>query len=782
MEAIFIYFLKANGLLVTFFLSYYFLLRKETFFNKNRWFLLLGLLTSVLLPLLTFTKTIWIDPSPVVYETVSNDNIPYVIVNQIEEIPFDWNTYFIYAYALIALVFLAKMFIQLFSFFRIIKFGNRSKKNQTILIDTNQNTNPFSFFNHIVFNSRMFTKEELQHIISHENIHVKEKHSIDVLVSKVFSALFWINPIMWFYQKEILQNLEYIADDKASTIAQDKINYQKTLLKVVTNQHQLSITNQFYQSLIKKRIVMLNTNPSNQRKSWKYALILPVLSVFMLLFQVETMAQVKENSSNINKTATKSVAVAVGFVTDKNATDAEMKLDTEELKKQGIDYKFSKIKRNKKGEIIAIKIEFNDNNGNNGVKVINGKDPIDPIYFSTENEKIGFTNEPDLSGFVVDEKLSKQFGTEIKVKMNTSNEVKNNSNEAAKLTKNEDYQFVTTTFDIYDTNEMRFQIKNEIVKENEKALYLFNNKEISIKEAKNIKGEQISEIIEILSSALISNYGYGEKGKNGVIKINSEIEKPNSERNRLYIINGKEYLQSEIPKGTTVEVDGSISELSKEEGIKKYGQKAKDGVLIFNGKSTFVKDSKIIPNVKIIKEDNSIKQTNQVGYVFDKISSDKEFENDFKTIKEKYNIDVKVLRKKRNNKGELIELKLSFNDNNGIIGKTEQIRNIPIRPIFLKINMNSNGKNEIGFFDNHEMILKPKDAVMENKISIIENLNDNAIIYVDGNLFSKEEVNELDVNGLKSIKVLKDKESLKKYKITDQKEVTVIETNWKTKK
>jgi hypothetical protein len=575
MEAIFIYFLKANGLLVTFFLAYYFLLRKETFFNKNRWFLILGLLASVLLPLITFTKTVWIEPSPVVYETASLESIPYVIVNQIEETPFDWNTFMIYAYGIIAFVFLAKMIIELFSFFRIIKFGKRTKSDQTILIDTNQNTNPFSFFKYIVFNSNMFDEEELQHIISHENIHVKEKHSIDVLLGKLFCALFWINPIMWFYRKEMLQNLEYIADDKASSIAQNRINYQKTLLKVVTNQHQLSITNQFYQSLIKKRIVMLNTNQSNQRKSWKYALILPVLSAFILLFQVETVAQVKENSKNTENKVTDAVAVAVGFYIDKNATDAELQSDSKELKEQGIHYKISNVKRNKNKEIIAIKISFNDNKGNKGVKDINGKNPIKPIYFSTENGKIGFTNEPDLKGYIIDEKLSNQFGTEIKVKR--------------------DYEFVTTTFDIYDTNEMRFQMKNEIISNNEKALYLFNDKEISIKDAKNIKGEQISEIIEILSnSPLISNYNYGEKGKNGVIKINTGTGKPNSERNKLYIINGKEYLQSEIPKGTTVEVDGAISELGKEEGIKKYGQKAKDGVLVFEGKSTFKNEDKTI--------------------------------------------------------------------------------------------------------------------------------------------------------------------------------------------
>ena len=85
MEAIFTYFLKVNGLLITFFLAYYFLLRKETFFNKNRWFLLLGLFASVILPLITFTKIVWVEPSPVIYETVSTDFVPYIIENKVIE-------------------------------------------------------------------------------------------------------------------------------------------------------------------------------------------------------------------------------------------------------------------------------------------------------------------------------------------------------------------------------------------------------------------------------------------------------------------------------------------------------------------------------------------------------------------------------------------------------------------------------------------------------------------------------------------------------------------------
>jgi hypothetical protein len=386
METLFIYFLKANGLLITFFLVYYFLLRKETFFTKNRWFLILGLVASVLLPLITFTTIVWVELTPIVYKPTSFESIPYLIENQIKEISFDWNSFFVYAYILISVVFLAKMIIELFSFFRIIKVGNRSKSNQTILIDTNQNTNPFSFFKYIVFNSKLFSEEELHHIISHENIHIKEKHSIDVLLGKLFCAIFWINPIIWFYRKEMLQNLEYIADNKASSIAQNRINYQKTLLKVVTNQHQLTITNQFYQSLIKKRIVMLNTKQSNEKKSWKYVLILPVLSAFMLLFQVETVAQVKENP--LVKT---SYVVSTGYTSTvtRNTTNQELKEVEASFSDENQKLIISNVKRNKKGEIIEIKLLFDTGKTYHRVMERISKEPIDPIEIFIKTDKEG---------------------------------------------------------------------------------------------------------------------------------------------------------------------------------------------------------------------------------------------------------------------------------------------------------------------------------------------------------------------------------------------------------
>ena len=508
MENLLIYFVKVNGLIVLFYLMYVLFLRKETFFTSNRWYFLTGLLLSLILPLVTFTKTIWIEPAPI--SEVYEESIP-LTYSQVE-IPvqetIDWSLILMSAYIVISILIILKIGMELVSFFKRIQKQNKQKESDYTLVDSNSAENPFSFFSYIVINKEMFTEEELQHILTHESIHVKQKHSFDVLLGKVFCALFWVNPIVWLYRKAMLQNLEFIADNETFQQIENKYLYQKTLLKVVTHQHNLSITNQFYQSLIKKRIVMLHTNQSHKKNVWKYATILPLLVGFMLLFQIETVAQVKENPQKAHAVKVE----AIGFSWDKNATDEELKSDAEQLKSQGIDYKFSKIKRNKNGEIIAIKIEFNDGKGNKGVKEIKGDEPIEPIYFSAEEGKIGFTAEPDYSDYVVDEKLSTIAGTEVKVKK-------------------------------FEVNQVKL---NESVKANE-ALWIIDGKEIDLSEFKNARVET-KEAITFYSK----EEGYekfGEKGKNGVVIINGASiiydENKNPKVVSKYYVNGKKINENE---------------------------------------------------------------------------------------------------------------------------------------------------------------------------------------------------------------------------------------------
>ena len=394
METLFIYLLKSSAILAVFYLCYHFLVQKETFFNSNRWFLLLGLFTSILLPLFFIKKIIFIERKPTVLDLLPINSAAGTISASVPEETFDALQLFPIIYVSVGFFIILKVVTHLVSLYKLLHRKEIIVKKPFALVDINEPINPFSFFKYIVFNSNLYSKIELESILNHEKVHSREKHSVDVLMAKLFCALFWFNPFVWLYKKAILQNLEYIADQKAIQHIEDKKAYQMTLLKVVTDQNYLSITNSFYQSLIKKRIVMLNKNQSKQHKIWKYAVILPALIAFVIFFQVKVIAQEKMTQSRLESNNTEVSTVIVS----KNSSDEDLSADSKRIKEDAnINLKFSKIKRNKKGEITAITASFNDNKGAKGQHKIDGDEPIKPFKFSARKFKngqkeIGFFN------------------------------------------------------------------------------------------------------------------------------------------------------------------------------------------------------------------------------------------------------------------------------------------------------------------------------------------------------------------------------------------------------
>lgn len=390
METLFTNLLKSSALIAAFYLAYHFLVRKETFFNSNRWFLLTGLFTALLLPWFNITKVVYVEkPKMALADLVAYSSKNMVATPRVPTPePFDWMSLVWVGYLAIALFLLARIVINFTSLFRMLYNQQKTKKEDFTLVDLNQNIAPFSFFNYIVYNSSLYTPEELQSILLHEKVHSREKHSFDVMMAKLFCIIFWFNPFVWLYKKAIIQNLEYIADHKAVQQLENPKVYQMALLKAISNQNCLSITNNFYQSLIKKRIVMLNTNQSQQRNAWKYSIILPVLIGFILLFQIKTIAQEKMGNTILSQTNPK---VEVRLVIDKNTSDTDLKREAQRLRENyGVTLKYSKIKRNENGEITGIKVEFKDKKGNKGVSQVAGNEPITPIHFYKNEEAIGF--------------------------------------------------------------------------------------------------------------------------------------------------------------------------------------------------------------------------------------------------------------------------------------------------------------------------------------------------------------------------------------------------------
>jgi hypothetical protein len=407
MEALFIYLIKSSALIGMFYVAYYFLLRKETFFTNNRWFLLAGLFTSVILPLLVYTKTVWVNPTPTRFDW---SNIPASATAPIQNDTFEINWYLVLAmtYAIGIALFLLKFAFDFFSLTKVLKNKTIQQQADYKFIDVAENVAPFSYFNYIVYNSSLYTQAELENILEHEKVHSAQNHTIDVLISRFFCVVFWYNPFVWLYKKAILQNLEFIADSEASKKIADKKAYQITLLKITTHENCVAITNHFYQSLIKKRIVMLNKNQSNKWNSWKYALVVPVLAAFMLYFQVKVVAQEKNYATKTEVIGTSQVVIC------KTSTDDYIKESCDRIKKMhNIDLKFFKIKRNSQNEITSISAKFNDNNGSEGTHNINSDEPIKPFEFSVKKLKNGKRDVSFRNADDEDTKENEDFVSEI---------------------------------------------------------------------------------------------------------------------------------------------------------------------------------------------------------------------------------------------------------------------------------------------------------------------------------------------------------------------------------
>ncbi|MBF4487063.1 M56 family metallopeptidase [Flavobacterium sp. CSZ] len=371
MEALFTFIAKSSGLLVLFYCAYYFLLRKETFFTSSRWFLLAGLITSIILPFAVYNKIVWVEPAAVEVLAldqktygVSNLNFSQIPIHTIENESFEinWNYVLLAIYILGFLALVIKFVLDFYSLNSVLKGKKVQQQADFKFVDINENIAPFSYFDYIVYNSSMYTASELENIIEHEKVHSDQNHTIDVLISRVFCVLFWFNPIIWLYKKAILQNLEFIADSEAAKKISDKKAYQYTLLKITTHESCVAITNHFYQSLIKKRIVMLNKNQSKKRNYWKYYAIIPALVAFVFLFQINIIAQEKERKE-LKEVAGKESQTDV-YNIKKSTTDQELKEIVQKVKQNhNVDVVISDVKRNSANELTAIKVDIKKGTG-----------------------------------------------------------------------------------------------------------------------------------------------------------------------------------------------------------------------------------------------------------------------------------------------------------------------------------------------------------------------------------------------------------------------------------
>jgi len=719
------YLLKASMVIALFYLCFFSLLKKETFFQHNRGFLLIGLIIALVFPLIVIPIYIPITPSTIsetlfVQPTVSNYNT-LKPANTLE-----WTALIPMIYSVGLMVFLIQFIFQFGSLALLLFKNPKTTDNIYTYVIVENKLSPFSFFKWIVYNPNSYKSEELDLILTHEKVHVNQWHSIDILFTQLTCIVFWFNPLVWLYKKEVRQNLEYIADAQTQSKSNTKKEYQHLLLKTSIANHDILLTNNFYNSSIKKRILMLNKSRSNKKNQLKYLLILPLLAGLLMSMNTETVYIETQNNSIKNTSTTDFIdtntATKNSFTTEsikvkftKKMTDNRLSEIKTWLKSKNITMIIKHIKRNSNNEISNLNIDFITESGTTNYHV-KDKNGISPFEFKMDDDgsfgvEVGQPNEQKKTTFIIEElrdsldvivEDSTYIITQIPKhetyirKLNTSVvsdtiyfsmdslEIRNQIN-----TKSDFYyedgskpKIISQEVIIYNpTNKAIYNSRYD--SQNPKPLIIVNGKPSTPEYLKTIDANAIESMTVLKGEDALD--AYGKKGKYGVITLttkphqtynNTEIQFLNK-NNFLYILDGKEISKSDLLKVYSKETVSSLTVLKGKEAKEKYGKKGANGVV-----EVISKNSNKFTQSKTIKKDNPWKvvgkpKINSLTYIDDEDASkngsiayiskstpDQILDSHVNELK-RIGITVKYSKLKRNKEGEITSIKISLEDKNG---------------------------------------------------------------------------------------------------------------------
>ncbi|WP_316737769.1 TonB family protein [Pedobacter aquatilis] len=275
------YLLQVNLYLVVFYGFYKLLLDKETYFTLNRIYLVAAGFLSLCIP---FIRLEWLTVQKAaqqVYTTVKWDAVleQATIVTEAQE-GFNWANLMVSIYCAGILFFLFRLIINLLFVKRLI---NNAKEGSA-----------FSFFGKKIIDISLPNRDVID---SHEEAHVKQWHSLDILFFEVVGILTWLNPVIYLYKKSIKNIHEFLADEHAANYQGDKAEYAMLILSKSFGINQSALTSNFFEkSLVKKRIYMLHKERSKKTAVMKYGIFIPLFAIAILF----SSATVRKNENLIS--------------------------------------------------------------------------------------------------------------------------------------------------------------------------------------------------------------------------------------------------------------------------------------------------------------------------------------------------------------------------------------------------------------------------------------------------------------------------------------------------
>ncbi|MCU4163760.1 M56 family metallopeptidase [Carboxylicivirga caseinilyticus] len=263
-------------------------LSKDTLFNRNRIWLLSTLILPWIVPVLAMPASV----RSIFFAERTIIELPDLAIplsNQVatpnqSSFTWEWSHLFITIYLLVSLVLMIRL---VWGYIYLVKLKGKSKKlkvrglNLYLLDD--EEINPFSFFQSVFVPQSVMEQSNRDHILNHEQAHCRQWHSIDITLAEWMLILQWWNPFAWWLRKLIAQNHEFCVDKAMMQTTEEPKQYQYSLINYLPGSTSLRLVNNFSQSLIKKRIIMMNNTIQNKFKTQLKGVFIAFLTAIAML-------------------------------------------------------------------------------------------------------------------------------------------------------------------------------------------------------------------------------------------------------------------------------------------------------------------------------------------------------------------------------------------------------------------------------------------------------------------------------------------------------------------
>lgn len=278
MKEFLIYIVKSGIYAGVILLLYQVFFRKTTFFRFNRFFLLSGLITSLIVPAIIYRYEVLVN---IPVNVPVSDN--YVTgINVIENKFNPWILLFTLYLAGVAYI-LFKNLMLWRKLYKIKKNGISTKYRNFTVVQTTDIDSPFSVLNHVFINTGNLSETERDLILKHEITHISQKHWFDLLCGECMLMLQWFNPLLWMYVFIQKENHEYLADRSVINNGVEPAVYSAVLINQQFRGPVFSFSNSFKSSNHLNRLIMIKKRKSSQ---WKKVAILSVIPVFCMFLWV----------------------------------------------------------------------------------------------------------------------------------------------------------------------------------------------------------------------------------------------------------------------------------------------------------------------------------------------------------------------------------------------------------------------------------------------------------------------------------------------------------------